>query len=191
MLKNELDKHPRKEKGEKKELNKSDVLGWVYSGLIILAVYIIFYHVLMITNVASGSMEPTLMTGGNCVMNRLAYVNNDVQRGDIVSFYSDEFDLDFTKRVIGLPNDKIEFIDGYVFINGQMCIEDYIPEDVETNCSKTFEVPDGCYFMLGDNRENSLDSRYWNNPYIPKNKIEGRLIFYTDILKSIKNFFAK
>ena len=66
-------------------------------------------------------------------------------------------------------------------INGQYCDETaYIPSDVETNCSKEFEVPQGCYFMLGDNREVSYDSRYWNNPYISKECILGKYMGQID-----------
>ena len=150
----------------------SDMLGLFLP--VIIAV-IIFKFVLCITVIQSASMEPTLMTGNTVVVNRLAYVKGDVKRGDVIFFHSDEFGEDFGKRVIGLPGDTVEFSDGYVVINGQYVDESaYIPEDVETNCAKAFTVPEGTYFVLGDNRENSNDSRYWMNPYISEDDIIGR-----------------
>lgn len=129
------------------------------------------------TVIASGSMEPTLMTGDIALYNKLAYEITDVQRGDIIAFWSDESQAFLAKRVIGLGGDTIEFHDGYVFINGFLADESlYLDENVETNCSKSFTVPEGCVFVLGDNRDNSLDSRYFLNPYIPLEDIEGKYI---------------
>jgi len=109
--------------------------------------------------------------------NKLAYDITDVQRGDIIAFWSDEGNAFYAKRVIGLGGDTIEFHDGYVFINGLLADESlYLDENVETNCSKTFTVPEGCVFVLGDNRDESLDSRYFLNPYIPLEDIEGKYI---------------
>ena len=89
-------------------------------------------------------------------------------------FYSEEYNKLFAKRIIGLPGDHIQFRDGYVVINDQYCKEDYLDKEIETNCTKEFTVPDNCYFMLGDNREKSNDSRYWKNPYIVRNDILGK-----------------
>ena len=138
---------------------------------------IILLFVVRNTIVASGSMEPTLMTKDIVIYNKLAYVMGDVERGDIINFWSEEFGKYFSKRVIGIAGDEIEFHDGYVFINGQKCDESaYIAEDIETNCTKTFTVPDGTVFVLGDNRENSYDSRFFENPYIPVEDIEGKYL---------------
>lgn len=145
-------------------------------------VVVVFQFVIGITVIQSASMEPTLMTGNTVFINRLYYkTGHEVQRGDIVVFKSDEYNNIFGKRVIGLPGDKIEFKNGYVVINGQYCDESaYIDEDIETNCTKTFDVPAGCYFMLGDNREVSNDARYWNTPYIQENIIIGRYMGQID-----------
>ncbi len=140
-------------------------------------VVIFFTIVIRNTIVMSGSMEPTLVAGDYAVYNKLAYKFVDVQRGDIITFWSDEQNEFLSKRVIGIPGDSIEFHDGYVFINGLIADESaYLDEDIETNCVKTFKVPDGCVFVMGDNRENSYDSRFFLQPYIPIEKIEGKYI---------------
>lgn len=144
----------------------------------IIVIGILMNYVVLITNIKSGSMEPALKVGDVVVYNRLAYRNNEIKRGDVIAFYSDEFNELMGKRIIGLPGDTIEFRDGYVVLNGTFVDEtDYIGEDIETNCSDKFEVPEGCVFLLGDNRENSYDSRYWNSPYISKEKILGKYMF--------------
>jgi len=136
----------------------------------------IFNFVILIGVVQSSSMEPTLNVGDTCFYNQLAYKNaSDVQRGDIIDFDSATLGKHISKRVIGLPGDVIEFKDGYVVINGQYCDEtDYLVIDQETNSLKTFTVPSDSFFVLGDNRDNSLDSRYWENPYVPYENINGK-----------------
>lgn len=142
--------------------------------IIFLCVVIFFLLLAKNTIVASASMEPTLMTGDYVMYNRIAYKLHPVERGDIICFYSHEFELIFSKRVVGIAGDTISFNDGFLFINGQKAIEDYIPEGIETNCAKTFVVPENTVFVLGDNRENSHDSRFWVNPYISTNDIYGK-----------------
>jgi len=146
----------------------------------ILAVIFIFRFVILAGYTASGSMEPMMRTGDIAVSNRLAYLNNEPQRGDIISFYhiDDESGIKaiFEKRIIGVEGDEISFSDGYVFINGKRAVEEYLEEDVETNCLKTFSVPKGCVFVLGDNRESSIDSRYWTEPYVSKKDIVAKLM---------------
>ncbi len=143
----------------------------------ILIVLIVFTKILFACTCASGSMEPALKVGTTTFYNRLAYIRHDIERGDIIAFKSDEFGVIFAKRVIGIPGDKISFENGYVVVNGLLVDEtDYISEDIETNCEKTFIVPEGTVFVLGDNREDSYDSRFWKNPYIPEDKILGKYI---------------
>lgn len=146
----------------------------------IVLLYIVITQVFTLSVVISGSMEPTLAVGDTVIYNRLAYKAHDPQRGDIVAFYSREGNSLYAKRIIGVPGDEISFSDGYVVINGQYCEESYIDSEIETNSVKTFVVPDGCYFMLGDNREQSNDSRYWDNPYIAKEDIIGKYIGQCD-----------
>ena len=182
---------------EKKDILKGPHVIWEILSFAVplLAAYIILTYVIMVSVVQSGSMEPKLGVGNTVFYNRLAYVNSEPQRGDVIVFFSEEYSSYFGKRVIGLPGDKISFKDGYVVVNGQYCDESaYIDPDIETNCSKEFEVPSGCYFLLGDNRELSNDARYWNQPYIEKRFIAGKYMgqiefsFQHDI---IERFFGK
>lgn len=150
----------------------------------IAVIFVILKFVIAVVVIQSASMEPTLMTGNTVFVNRLAYTGEATpQRGDIVTFWSNEFGKYFGKRVIGVPGDVIEFKDGYVVINGQYTDEsDYLDESVETYSltNETFTVPDGSYFLLGDNRENSYDARYWASPYISADDILGKYMGQID-----------
>jgi signal peptidase I len=124
-------------------------------------------------------MEPTCPSNSFYIANGMFYkLQNNVSRGDIVVFYSAEYDTRFVKRVIGLPNDTIDIIDGSVYVNGTLLDEsEYLSADICTDSEQThFEVPDDSYFMLGDNREYSNDSRYWENPYISYDALEGKIL---------------
>lgn len=183
---------PVREKKEK--VNKSGMKDWQKS-LIILAVvgivsYLLFSYVILWGVIPSESMEPTLEVGDYAINNGLAYVTHEPQRGDIIIFEAHEKNMEgdtLIKRIIGLPGDDIMFIDGYVYINGQQAYEEYLDEDVETNCMYDFEVPEGCYFVMGDNRENSLDSRFWEDPFVKREEIKGKMIMKIDRLFKINH----
>lgn len=148
--------------------------------LVLAIIYIFFTYCVTRSKIISRSMEPTLKVGDVVYINKLAYIRSDIQRGDVVWFICDEEGNEgdiFVKRVIGLPGDAISFEDGYVFINGVMLDESaYLDSDIETDSSKSFNVPDGCYFLMGDNRENSNDCRRFANPYIPRERIIGKFL---------------
>lgn len=84
----------------------------------------------------------------------------------------------YVKRVIGLPGDVIDIIDDKVYLNGSdtPLDEPYLAEEMNQNETFHFEVPENCYFMMGDNRNYSLDARYWNNHYISKDKMVAKVI---------------
>lgn len=135
--------------------------------------------------VPTGSMAPMVNPGDLIVANTLAYVLEEPQRGDVIVFKGDDKQL--LKRIIGLPNDTISFANGKVIINGEVLEEDYLPEGVFTFSPKSFAVPEGHYFVLGDSRYNSLDSRYFEQPYIESSRIIAKVNFvipvskYTDV----------
>lgn len=118
-------------------------------------------------------------------------MKNDPQRGDIVIFRTDEIpDEMLIKRVIGLPGDSLMFIDGSLYINGELLYEDYLAEGMQTNSFRDFEIPEGCYFVMGDNRTNSYDSRSWRNPYIMKADIKGKMILKLPFSKVKNGLYA-
>ncbi|MHB8127527.1 MAG: signal peptidase I [Mobilitalea sp.] len=129
----------------------------------------------------TASMENTFMIGEKVVTYRLAYLFSDPIRGDIVVFeYPDNPEEDFIKRIIGLPGETVKGIEGVVYINGEPLKEDYFKEKPEGDFGP-FIVPEGHYFMMGDNRNISLDARYWENKYVAKEKIRGKaLMKYPD-----------
>lgn len=170
-FKEEVEKIKKKRKIRK--IPKS-ILSWV---LIIITAIFLGKFVFMISKSPTPSMDPTIKVKDFCFSSRLSYVTKTPKRGDIVVFKSKEFNELFGKRVIGIGGDEIKFLDGYVYLNGKRLKESYLDDSVETNCNKTFTVPDNCYFMLGDNRENSLDSRFWKDPFISIKDIKAKVIW--------------
>lgn len=124
--------------------------------------------------ITSGSMKPTLEVKDRLIVSRV-YDYDHLKYGDIVLFKNDEHGDDILiKRLIGRPGDKIEIKNGIVFRNGEKIEEDYVKRNEKY--SGTFEVPQNKFFFLGDNRPNSDDARYWDNPYVDEENIQGKAI---------------
>ncbi len=123
--------------------------------------------------VESISMQSTLFPGDYVIVNKLAYrFRGDPERGDVIVFrYPPNPDaIPYIKRVIGLPGDQIHINDGKVYVNDQLTIEPYLDET--TNRGGDWTVPSGQLFVMGDNRNNSSDSRSWG--FVPLENIIGR-----------------
>ena len=193
------DGQPSGGNGEKSVMK--EVLGWVE--VIVIAVALAFFidNVIIINaTIPSGSMEKTIMTHSRVLGTRFAYWGSSPKRGDIVVF---RYPIDdalgknthYIKRIIGLPGETVEIKDGAVYIDGEKLEENYINGTwTVENDGFTFQVPESEYLMLGDNRNNSNDARYWPSEaikaglaankeeamqyaFVPKNKILGKAYF--------------
>lgn len=145
------------------------------------AVTLLYSTVLVNAYIPSESMERTLMVGDRIIGNRLAYkFGHNPERYDIVIFYApDEPDEPYIKRIIGLPGEKVTIRDCKVYINdsSEPLDDSFLPEDMEEDEEMEFNVPENCYFMMGDNRNYSNDSRYWDNPYVSRDSIIAKASF--------------
>ncbi len=140
---------------------------WFSVPLFAVILAIIINNFLIISAIVpSESMADTIEKGTLVVASRLAYVNDTPKRGDIVIFQHPEIDEKYViKRIIALPGETVELRSGRVYINGILLTEDYITSYSTDNFSSV-TVPNGEYFILGDNRKYSTDSRYLNYPFV-------------------------
>ena len=169
MRENDKDEIIKDKKIKKKSIIREWIVDIVAVAFIALLVWRFVGYGVWIT---SGSMIPTLEVKDRLIVTRVHNTEN-LKEGDIVLFKNDEFkDEILIKRLIGLPGDKIEIKDGIVFRNGEELKEDYVKNNEKYN--RTFQVPKGKYFFLGDNRANSNDSRYWQNPFVKESYIVGK-----------------
>lgn len=133
--------------------------------------------------VPTGSMLNTIQVKDRIIASRLAYINNDPQRYDVIIFkYPDNEEQCFVKRIIGLPGETVEIVNGIVYVTKTDGETIQLDDSFVTNCTPKgdfgpYVVPANSYFMLGDNRNSSWDSRYWDNKYVHKDKILGKVKF--------------
>ena len=169
--------NPKKEKQPMtaKRLFKEWILPF---GLEIIALALIVKFVFFVPIVPSGSMEPTIAEHSALFALRVHNLEK-LERGDIIVFEAETPELTGTtliKRLIGLPGDHVEIDEnGTVTINGEVQQESYVV--YQYAIPGEYDVPEGCYLFMGDNRANSLDSRYWSYPYVSADAIQGRAVF--------------
>lgn len=130
-------------------------------------VIILFQTVFMLSLIPSSSMEPTIEVNNVVFSTRYDVDEEDIERFDILVFIPpDNPDITYIKRVIGLPEETIEVKDGKVYVDGVELDDSFIKGSQNQVGDGIYEIPEGCYFFMGDNRNNSKDSRFWNNPYV-------------------------
>lgn len=148
------------------------------------AIFLFVYYLIMQPHKIDGpSMLPNLLNREYIFTDKVSYRFNEPARGDIIVFAppvsaAQRDGKDYIKRIIGLPGEEVSLQDGDVFINGTKLTETYIPTEVVTSGGgfladgQSIQIPEGHYFVLGDNREFSSDSRAWG--FITKDAITGK-----------------
>ena len=151
----------------------------VFSVLIAVVMIVFIYQPV---KVEGTSMMPTLTNEERIFINKFTYKFGlgSIERGDTVVFwYPQDTTKSYIKRVIGIPGDRIRVDGGQVYVNGQELAEDYVPKDYRDESSwrdgQEQVVPEGRYFVLGDHRNQSSDSRMWG--YVPRENIYGKAVF--------------
>ena len=175
---------------------RSSTARWVREAAVILAVAVLAAillreFVVQTFYIPSGSMEPTLQVGDRIVVNKLSYELHGVDRGDIVVFSRPPRENcggpevnDLVKRVIGLPGELISLSGGYVYVDGRRLDESWLPSSEQGttapgpngtaySLNHSYHVPANDYFVMGDNRTDSCDSRWWGP--IPSSLIVGKV----------------
>lgn len=164
---------------------KREILSWVQI-LVIAGIIAFVLNTFIIANstVPTGSMENTIMAHSRVLGSRLTYKFSEPERGDIAIFIYPDDKAEgkktyYVKRIIGLPGETVDIVDGKIYIDGSdtPLDEPYLHEsmDMYGKDHLHYEVPEGHYFMLGDNRNNSNDARFWEHKYVPKEDLVAKV----------------
>lgn len=166
------------ENDKEEKITAKEVLSLViYFAIVIIAMFLIIHFVGQRTEVSGTSMENTLNDGDNLIVDKISYRFRDPERFDIIIFpYQYEEDTYYIKRIIGLPGETVQIVDGKIYINGEVLEENYGKEVMkEAGRASTPIVLGGDeYFVLGDNRNKSLDSRDPSVGNVKRSSIVGR-----------------
>lgn len=159
---------------------KKEIFGYlriIVAGVVIAVLLNKF--VIINADITSESMSTTFEKGDKLIGFRLSYIFSKPERGDVIIFeYPDDGDKLLIKRVIGLPGEMVIIKDGLVYINGsEVPLEEPYAHGVSRQDFGPYLIPADCYFVLGDNRDNSKDSRYWKNTYVTKKQIIAKALF--------------
>jgi len=182
MLNNNDENRPlQKTQLTKRKMVLREIFSWIRMIIFSFAIaFFLSFFVIANATIGSGSMENTIMTGDRVMCNRLAYTFSDPERFDIILFeypYGEE-PINYVKRIIGLPGETVEIIDGRVYINGAIKpLNEKFVREVPLGNFGPFEIPEGQYFVLGDNRNSSFDSKSWSIPYISRDTFIGKALF--------------
>ena len=155
-----------------------EIRGWlkdVILGVIIAILMVVFLY--QPVKVEGTSMQPELIDQERIFVNKFIYHFEEIHRGDIVVFwYPRDPSKSFIKRVVGVPGDTVSIRDGRVYINGQLIEERYVPSGyLDSDSYPTVRVREDYYYVLGDHRNASNDSRSWG--LVPRKYIYGKAVF--------------
>ncbi len=154
---------------------KSEALEWIKAIIfaVVLAI-IIRAFVFEMVQIEQSSMYPTLHSGDKCAVLKIGYLFGEPERGDIV-IANVSSGKRYVKRVIALGGESIQISDNVVYVNGEVLPEEYLPEGLEYDDYPLTTVPEGSYFLMGDNRPTSIDSRNGSIGFIKEKDIIGRV----------------
>ena len=173
----------RKAEDEPEQVSwQKELLSWIMTFAIAIAAALLLKHYVIINaTVPTGSMENTIMPEDDLLGFRLSYLLSEPERGDIIIFkFPDDESQKFIKRIIGLPGEKVVIRDAKIYINdSEVPLEEtYLKEEwVIATGPYEFNIPQDCYLVMGDNRNDSKDARYWDNTYVTKDQIIGKAEF--------------
>ena len=158
---------------------KTEVISWIKTILLAMVLAGVVNSFLIVNaEVPTGSMENTIIAGDRILALRTSYWFEEPQAGDVAVFrYPDDptGKTLYVKRIIGTEGDVILVQDGMVTVNGEVLAEEYIAETTIGDYGP-YVVPEDSYFMMGDNRNHSLDSRFWDDPYVHEDEILGKVV---------------
>ena len=154
-----------------------EVKDWLISIVVaVVLAFLIRQFVVELYIVDGPSMRPTLQSQQRLVVNKFIYRFREPEKGEILVFqYPRDPSRDFIKRVIAVPGDTVEIKAGRVLVNDQVLSEDYILEKTRGDYPKS-TVPQGTVFVMGDNRNNSEDSRFADVGFVPDALIKGKAV---------------
>jgi len=163
-------KESKKDTKKRKKSMIRELLETVISAGII--AFIIITFIGQVTVVRGASMEPTLHDRERLIANKISYRFESPGRNEIIIFKPPiGIKRNYIKRIIGIPGDKIEIVDGKIYVNDQALEEPYVKHRSYENIPPTI-IPADSFFVLGDNRPNSSDSRYWG--FVPRKNVVGK-----------------
>lgn len=162
---------------------KKFICNWMLPLLLSIIICFTISRFVFVVTVSTSSMDNTLKKGDILLVTRINL--EELVYGDIIVFNHRIFnpneaayDEKYVKRLIGLPSDEIHILNNQLYINNKIIKEKYIYDDGDTRMfSGEFSVPDNEFFVLGDNRNISYDSRFWGYPYVKKEDIIGKVVF--------------
>lgn len=168
---------------EMEAVMKKFICNWMFPLLLSIIICFTISRFIFVVTVSTSSMYNTLKKGDVLLVTRINL--EELVYGDIIVFNHRIFnpneaayDEKYVKRLIGLPGDEIHILNNQLYINNKIIKEKYIYDDGDTRMfSGEFSVPDNEFFVLGDNRNISYDSRFWGYPYVKKEDIIGKVVF--------------
>ena len=161
------------------------ILREIFSYVLVAAISVVIAftinrYVIINANVPTRSMVPTVNAGDKLLGFRMSYMFSEPQRGDVIIFnhqcYDNAEEESLLKRVIGIPGDKVEVKDGKLYVNSEEVLEDYLAEEMVGSFGP-YIVPADSYFVMGDNRNLSDDSRLWDNTYVHMDEILAKAVW--------------